>query len=157
MAQRRVEPFSFMQINRMLMLYRLAVSSFQHFCLPRGKRSQLCPLSSWFCATSIETLTILFSTVFGMWPLVGRYQLQDRQPEWDRKLLFRNMLMWRYGRAFPIKITIEDAVEMRSECVLNSLHSAAGPLKRCHMDSDCSGRPAKKTSKKLSHTISYTT
>ncbi len=41
-----------------------------------------------------------------------------------------NIWMWRYGRAFPRKISVKDAEEMRRASVLESRRRGADTLKR---------------------------
>jgi hypothetical protein len=55
----------------------------------------------------------------------------SRQDSGTGSRLFEvNIWMWRYGRAFPRKISVEDADEMRRERVRDSRRRGAETLKR---------------------------
>jgi hypothetical protein len=61
----------------------------------------------------------------------------SRQDSWTGSRLFEvNIWMWRYGRAFPRKISVEDAEEMQHCC------RGAETLKRHHLAAAAAGQPA---------------
>jgi hypothetical protein len=58
----------------------------------------------------------------------------SRQGSGTGSLLFEvNIWMWRYGRSFPRKVSVMDAVEMRRERVRESRSRGAATLKRSRL------------------------
>ena len=121
-------PNSCMQRNGIPMLYERAASQ-----LPT---LYVCPVENVLGRVPLMPCYLkgnLHSTIpHSLWHAVPAGAAADSRPDsgTGSRLFEVNIWMWRYGRAFPRKISVEDAEEMRLKRLQESRRKGAETLKR---------------------------